>query len=237
MQHFLRGTTPAGLTDAGVRHLNHEKNVPEFNLLGAGIERMGELHKALSTIRATSDSRQTPEARAFRYKTVRDQALAKVGLINAQARKALDDRRERLRGEAFKKSGLLETYPQAQEVRQVLRGLSQKERDAEINAAIDRGDVWVIAAIRNFPPLLTGKIGMPISLIENLIIAKVAPELDAELEDLKTAETHLDIAVDTFAREAERMRDIEAEGRAVKDARATAEADAAFAKALGAPVE
>lgn len=140
--HYITGTIPAGLTSAGVRHLNHEKNVPEFNLLGAGIERMGELHKALSTIRATSDSRQTPEARAFKYKTVRDQALAKVGLINAQARKALDDRRERLRTEAFKKSGLLETYPQAQEVRQVLRGLSQKERDAEINAAIDRGDVW-----------------------------------------------------------------------------------------------
>lgn len=74
-------------------------------------------------------------------------------------------------------------------------------------------------------------------LIENLIISKVAPELDAELEDLKVAATHLDIAVDTFAREAERMRDIEAEGRAVKDAQATAGADAAFAKALGAPVE
>ncbi|MER8506757.1 hypothetical protein NKH91_01370 [Mesorhizobium sp. M0894] len=76
-----------------------------------------------------------------------------------------------------------------------------------------------------------------IRLYENLIISKTSPELDAELEDLKIAETHLSIAVDTFAREAERMRDTEAEGRAFEDAKAMTEANAAFAKALGTPVE
>ncbi|ESX68863.1 hypothetical protein NKJ87_06340 [Mesorhizobium sp. M0027] len=217
--------------------MNHEKNVPEFDLLGAGIERMGELHSALAKVRSTTDRRQTPEARAFEYRKLHDQALAKIGLITQQARKALSDRRERLRTEAFEKSGLNGKFPQADEVRQVLRGLSQKERDAEINAAIDRGEYWVIACIRGQSPLLTGKIGLPMSVIEDLIISRTSPALDTELEDLKIAETHLNIAVDTFAREAERMRDVEAEGRAFEDAKAMTEATAAFEKALGTPAQ
>lgn len=49
----------------------------------------------------------------------------------------------------------------------------------------------------------------------------------AELEDIAVFQNHLDIAVDAFAREAEKMRDVEAEGRAVKDAKAKTEASAA----------
>jgi hypothetical protein len=46
-----------------------------------------------------------------------------------------------------------------------------------------------------------------------------------------------DVEDGSGAHEAERMRDIEAEGRAFEDTKATAEANADFAKALGAPVE
>ncbi|MER9900378.1 hypothetical protein [Mesorhizobium sp. M0130] len=198
---------------------------------------MGEIHKALATVRATNDSRVTPEARAFEYAGLRDRAMAKVALIHKQAKKALDDRRERLRSEAFQKSGLNGNYPQAQEIRAVLRAMPQKERDAELNAAIDRGEYWIVACVRNQSPLLTGKIGMPMELYENLIISKTSPELDAQLQDIEIAHTHLTLAVDTFAMEAEKMRDVEAEGRAIKDARATAEATAGFAKAIGAAIE
>ena len=111
--------------------------------------------------------------------------------------------------------------------------MSQKERDAEINVAVDRGDAWLVASVVTFPDLLTGKTSLTKAQLTDLFIKRASPELEGELNTIETALEHLKFAEETFLEEAARMSDIEAEIQANNDAAKVANAQAVFAKAMG----
>lgn len=223
---------PALLSSNPVRG-NLSEDVPEFRHVMAAIDRLGDLHEGLAAIRGTSDSRVTREARAERYAEQLAAAKGMKAKIINNVRHDLNARRDRLRNAAIEKSGLNGNYPQAEEVRSVLRSLSKEERDKAINEAVDNGDAWIVAAFVKMPDLLTGKTSLSKAQLTDIFIKRATPELDVELDAIDTAFESLKLAEDTFDKHVEAMRDIEAENRANEDRRAVEEAEAAFAKAMG----
>lgn len=230
---MMKTTTRPAMLTASVARGNLPEDIPEFRHAIAAIDRLGELYEGLSAIRATNDSRVTPEARAERYAQQHQAALAMKASILNNARHDLNSRRERLRNVAIERSGLNGTYPQGEEVRRALRDLPPKERDKAINEAVDNGDAWIVGSVVRFPDLLTGKLSLSKAQLTDLFITRASPELPGELNAIDTAFQHLSLAEQTFEREAERMRDIEAENRANEDRKAVEEAEAKLSKALG----
>lgn len=224
---------PATLSSGAARRALDHLGVQEFQLTFATIDRLSELWSSLATLRETPDSRQTPESRALAYREQHQRAAARADALLRQAGDALAARRERLRADALRRSGLAETYPQAEEVRAVLRGLSQEERDRAVDEAIDAGQAWIIAAIRNYPPLLTGRLTKSPQMIEDLFLARTSPDLSEQMEQIDTAAQSLAFAADGYRRATETMRDLPAEDRADDDAKAVSEAEVSFARAMG----
>ena len=232
MTKFTKGIRPAMLSSAAARKALDHLNVEEFEYTFKTIDQLSEVWSSLSILRETADSRLTREARALAYRDQHRKAQEHAGTLLRVATERLEARRNTLRNDAFKRAGLLEQYPQAEEVRKALRELSQAERDSAISEAIDRGDAWIIASIRNFPPLLTGKLTMSREMIEDLFVDRAAPELREQMTEIDTALQSLDFAASSFNAATEEMRDIEAEDKANADAAKVAEAEAAFSKAI-----
>lgn len=229
---IVRNAKSSMLNSAIARNALKE-GVAEFDHAFRAIDKMGELVDSLEMLATTPDSRMTREARAERYATQREKAMTHAALVLNNARTDLANRRERLRNAAIEKSGLNGTYPQGEEVRRALRELPQKERDAAINEAVDRGDAWIVASVARFPDLLTGKTSLSKARLVDLFITGQSPELNEEMRAIEQAFEVLSFAEQSFTSEAERMSDPEAEERAAADAAAIAEAEAAFAKATG----
>jgi hypothetical protein len=156
-----------------------------------------------------------------------------AGQILNNARHDLNSRRDRLRNAAIERSGLNGNYPQGEEVRSALRELSPQDRDKAVQEAVDSGDAWIVGSVVRYPDLLTGKLSLSKAMLTDVFIERASPELHDELAAIDTAFEHLALAEDSFSREAERMRDIEAENRADADRKAIDEAEALFHKALG----
>ncbi|MGC4026210.1 MAG: hypothetical protein QM744_14340 [Mesorhizobium sp.] len=89
--------------------------------------------------------------------------------------------------------------------------MSDKDRNRAIADAIANGDTAVIASLRNVSPMLIGHTTVPVRELIQMHVNKVVPGLEAELADCETALYNLDLARQTFEKEAEKMRDLKAE--------------------------
>ncbi|TIM32153.1 MAG: hypothetical protein E5Y63_04625 [Mesorhizobium sp.] len=141
--------------------------------------------------------------------------------------------RDRLRHEAKGKAGLLATYPDTKEIRDVLRGMTPEDRDAAILHAVSKGDHAVIAALQAHE-LLVGPTSRPLKSIVDDFVAARAPEEMAKIQDLDTAEEHLTFAYQQFGKSIQAMRDIQAERDGEQGNKAAKEAEAKLGLALAA---
>ncbi|MAC34883.1 MAG: hypothetical protein CME38_14960 [Haliea sp.] len=115
----------------------------------------------------------------------------------------------------------------AAEIRQVLRGMPEKERSAAIRSAALGGDASVLLAVRNSPsPMLTGAHNVPVDSLARQMALQVDPELDQY-------ETSVSMAMDTVGNlykkftttVDQKMRDAMGEDLAASQSAAVAEAE------------
>jgi hypothetical protein len=208
-------------------------DLPEVAETVAVIDQLATVWTALDTVRRTADPTLTEEARALRYRAAWERAAESATAAVRRAATKLAEAQDRLRREARGRAGLLTDYGSAEEIRSVLRGLSQEDRDAAISHAATVGDAHVMAAIQAHE-LLVGPTTIPIRMLTDDYVAQRAPEQVASIADMGAALEHLELAFGQFSRSAADMRDLRAEVRGDEGVRAAHEAEAALGAALSA---
>lgn len=221
------------LSSAAAREaLDHVSN-PVYDGLFNTIDNLASLYDGLEAVRHNADPTQTAEANAIAYKR-------KYDGVKEQAQKLIDNRvaaivahEAKVVADANAKAGLDKRPPQADAVWATLRGMTQKDRDAAVLDAINRGDRVVIGAIvHSLSPLLTGTFTVPIETTVEHFLSMHAPELAEERENIETALNFLSNAAGAFKQTTEKMRDLAAEERAERGAAAAKEADAVLQSAM-----
>ena len=209
-----------------------ELDIPEMKHMLDALARKSDILAALDNFRTLADPTQTPEARALAFKDRYNKAMGTVTeLARSTAAKLMDDRAA-LRREAYGKAGLTVDYGNRSELLAVLRGMSERDRNAAIDAAIKRGDRQILSALHNAHELLVGPTSIPIKSLIEQFVAEAAPVETLKVAKLDEAEAYLEMAYSAVAKTAEEMRDLPAEERGERGAQAAKEAEAALALAL-----
>ncbi|MER9860641.1 hypothetical protein [Mesorhizobium sp. M0185] len=206
-------------------------DVPEVAGVLSALGQLTGLWDGLDAVRTTSDPLITKEAAALRYLDNYRKATALATQAVRSAGMKVLEAKDRLRHEARGRAGLLATYPDGQELRTVLRSMSQKDRDAAILHAVSNGDHAVVAALQAHE-LLVGHTSRPLKSIVDDFIAERAPEEMSRIADLDSAAEHLQLAWQMFAKSVEGMRDLQGERDGEQGTKAAREAEAKLGLAL-----
>ncbi len=110
--------------------------------------------------------------------------------------------------------------------------LSERDRNAAIDAAIKTGDRQILSALHNAHELLVGPTSIPVKSLIGQFVAEAAPVETLKIAKLDEAESYLTMAYEAVGKTAEEMRDLPAEERGERGAQAAREAEAALALAL-----
>ncbi|TIL72281.1 MAG: hypothetical protein E5Y65_26030 [Mesorhizobium sp.] len=206
-------------------------DMPELVGVFAALGQLSGLWDGLDATRSAVDPTMTREAAALKYKAGFEKATTlATAAVRASGSKIMEAR-DRLRHEARGKAGLLATYPDTKEIRDVLRAMTQEDRDAAILHAVSKGDHAVIAALQAHE-LLVGPTSRPLKSIVDDFVAARAPEEMAKIQDLDTAEEHLTFAYQQFGKSIQDMRDLQAERDGEQGNKAAKEAEAKLGLAL-----
>jgi hypothetical protein len=209
-----------------------ELKIPELDHLFDTLARKGDILGALDSFRRTGDPRATDEARALNFKTQFDRSISTITDLTRKTAAKLADDKARLRHDAFGKAGLGVDYGDRAEIRQVLRGMSDRDRNAAIDSAIKNRDMHVLTAVNAAHELLIGKTSLPVQTMIEQYVAETAPEETLKIAKLTEAEDYLSMAYGEVAKSAEAMRDLPAEERGESGIRAAKQAEASLALAL-----
>jgi hypothetical protein len=223
-----------GLLQADIMRANIRPtslDLPEIAGAIGTVSQLATIWGALDTVRRTADPTLTEEARALRYRAAWERAAETATTAVRRAAIRLTEAQDKLRREARGRAGLLTDYGDGEELRSVLRGLSQADRDAAIAHAATVGDAHVMAAVQAHE-LLVGPTTLPIGTITDSYVSERAPDEVARIADMASALEHLQLAFDQFRKSAEDMRDLQAEVRGDEGVRAAHEAEAALGAAL-----
>jgi hypothetical protein len=205
--------------------------LPEIGDAVRVVDQLAGIWSALDDVRSSADPTLSPEARAHRYRAAWERAAETATTAVRRAALRLTEAQDRLRREARGRAGLSADYDDAEELRSVLRAMSQEDRDAAIAHAADSGDAHIMAAIQGHK-LLVGPTSIPIAVITDSYVSERAPDEVARIADIGSALEHLELAFGQFRKSAEDMRDRGAEVRADEGVRAAREAEAALGTAL-----
>ncbi len=209
-----------------------ELDIPEMRHMLDALAQKHDILAALDTARRTGDPTMSPEGRALAFKANYTRAMTTItDLTRKTAAKLMDDRAA-LRREAFGKAGLTVDYGNRSELLAVLRSMSEKDRNAAIDAAIKTGDRQVLSAINGAHELLVGPTSIPVNALIEQFVAEQAPIETLKIAKLDEAEGYLEMAYSAVAKTAEEMRDLPAEERGEAGVKAAREAEAALALAL-----
>lgn len=209
-----------------------ELDIPEMQHMLDALARKADILAALDNFRTLADPTQTPEARALAFKDRYNKAMKTItDLARSTAAKLMDDRAA-LRREAYNRAGLLADYGNRSELLAVLRGMSERDRNAAIDAAIKRADRQILSALHNAHELLVGPTSIPVRSLIEQFVSETAPVETLKVAKLDEAESYLTMAYEAVARTAEEMRDLPAEERGERGVQAAKEAEAALALAL-----
>lgn len=136
---------------------------------------------------------------------------------NIDVRNLVSDGYSRI-NEAIEKECNLVPSENAVEIRNVLRSMTSEARNKAISEAIESGDSEIISAIKHGNALTTGMPKQQVSQIVSAYTAKVAPQLldetkalDEVFESAKLIINHMVTAADTYEKQHEVARILEAE--------------------------
>ena len=177
----------APLPPFNVPEQTHEGNIPSGNLGSVATARKyleltrGRDFNRLAEMRAKPDPRVPMAAHL--------DELAKEGAkLKAESQKAYDAALKAVDADIASNEGFLEAMggfkagSQAAEIRGVLRGMAEQERQAAIGDAVESLDEELLACILSSHPLALGVSADFKAAMRNRYIAKVAPDALAERE-------------------------------------------------------
>ena len=149
---------PRGLAEM-VQHLRAQMPADSLHAHHRAIvERLGQLADAVSgldRIAASPDPAVPKAAHALRVKTAAKSLEAKANAINQMIAGSVQSGTVDLSAAIDNFAGLrADEY--APEIRNALRGLSQKERDEQLRNAVDAGHASVVAAMTSAPACVVG---------------------------------------------------------------------------------
>lgn len=231
----VRGTRlrPPSLSSTSARRLLGHREEPIFGSVLQAIDNLASLYDGLDAVRRNQSPLHTAEANALAYRKQHEAAAARAeALVKAQIAK-LVDYEDNAKRAAFQKAGLSADPRGGDEIRAALRAMSQRQRDAAVAAAADRGDAGVLAAIMHSPsPILTGAITVPIETLTRQFVERAAPELNRDLTDVEAGVETLGMAWQAFQKASAELRDIGAEQRGDVGEAAARDAAAALSAAM-----
>lgn len=229
-----RHIRPATVSSTGARTRLGHLSDPVFSRTLSTLDQMAAIYEGILDVRNNQSPLNTRETNAVEYKKAADAAIAKAQQVARAAHQAVAERMADLSIAAEGKAGLHSEHPGAAEIRGALKGMSQKERDAAIMAAVDAGDKALISAVLHAPsPITHGPVTIPRETLIKEVVNRANPTLENEMADLEFALQSLSLAHDGFESGAKKLRDIGAEDRALEGSAAAATARGKLAAAMG----
>ena len=222
------------LSSKAVRKLLEHRNNHEFRRAFSFLDESGKRFDALVTIHQNPDPRVSPERNAFLFRTSLDQSQKLVKRQAQDVMVALRDLEKRVIDESWSAAGLREPIPEAhlQEIRASLRGMTQKQRDAAVAAAAERGDAATMQAVLNAPSEVThGQLTISAESLARRMAEQINPDLPQLLDDINTAFDRVEGAAVSFHRDTHPLRDVVAETRGDEQMRRSEQARQMLASA------
>lgn len=192
------------------------------------IDQMGSLYDAMHAAQKSVSPHETIEARAMRYEKQFEQAKAKAERVLENAYGRLQAKMEAIRSAGLFQAGLASPPEGAQEIRAALRGMTAKERDKAISDAFERGDVQVLASIRDANPVTWGGTGLPIDQQFDAFIDRMTPDLVEQRKAIRDTVQAIELATDAFLEAAGKWHDPLAAARGRQQQAEFERADAAL---------
>lgn len=161
-------------------HQNKIANSPYFHI----VNRMSKAVVALENLSLNRNPMQTEEAHISNVaksakKLLNESLMAKDELFNVYGNALV-----KISSEIENKGNIFVNETQAQEIRQALRQMPEKERLKALNNALESKDGQVIKAIQNSSSLLTGIEKEHAEKMYTMLESRVAPELVEQREQL-----------------------------------------------------
>lgn len=222
---------PALLSSKAIRDQLSHRTESEFEGAAGVIDDMRAKFEALRVLHATPDPAMTKEARALRYAKQLESTRKYVLKAATNAVDHLTTLEEKICAAATSKAGLDKRLPphEEAEVRAALRQMSDKERTRAITQAAERGDVYLLNAVRFAPSAVTiGPHTAAVDALFEMLLDSAAPTLKGDLADIETAVNHVTLAAGAFGKHSEALRDPILEARGEENNAALREAEKAL---------
>ena len=213
------------------RHFGEHAGREGFKQIRQEIEGLGKLMQSLIDVREQKDETKTAATIALEYGKKYQQAQEHVKKRVDMAISKLVEMGEANDRVLVENSGLTKLSGREAEYREVLRGMTDKQRKAFIRKAVENRQPEVLNAIMDAPPELSGLREDYIQGQKDLYIELHHPEYKQEKDLIDTAGQMLALAVDGFKRQSEKIRDPYLEIEAEEKKKRADAADANF-KAL-----
>lgn len=201
---------PATLSSTALQNAVGHRISHEFTHAIAAINQLSGLYDSLIVLHDTPDPSRTKEARALRYKQQHEAAIRKAKTLLEQVAGNMDTLARKARESAEQKAGLHEHMSDAlaAELRGALRSLPEKDRNAAIMSAATHKEVGILKAVIESPSaLLIGPVSVPLDQIITDYLDTADPSYRETRQDVESAQTHFEFALDTFITETKKLRD------------------------------
>lgn len=171
------------------------------------IEGLGKLMQGLIDVRESKDPTKTAAAIALEYGQKFEKAQDVVKRRVERVSSILANLSEEADRSLIEKSGLYRNTGREAEFREVLRGMTEKQRKDFIKRSIDNGQPEVLSAIMDAPAELSGLNDEFVTNAKEQYIGLHFPEYRQERELVESAAELVELAVDGFRHQSSKIRD------------------------------
>lgn len=192
------------------------------------IGKLGEMVEGLAAVREMPDPTKPKEAVALEYlnKYERTRNAAQQALLSAANR--LQAAQNNAKAAMLSKTKLHAPSARAAEIRATFRQLSENERLAFLDKAVNTGNSEILAAVLDAPVELSMLPQDKVNAAQRVYIAQHAPEYEEVTTALDAAQMRLELAYDAFLKESDNLRDRGTEAQAEQGQKAAQEASKAL---------
>lgn len=192
------------------------------------IDGLGKLMQSLIDIREQKDPTKTAAAIALEYGQKFEKAQDTVKRRIERLSSILANLSEEADRTLIEKSGLYRNTGREAEFREVLRGMTEKQRKDFVKRAVDNGQPEVLSAIMDAPPELSGLTDEYVTNAKEQYIGLHFPEYARERGLINDAAELVELAVDGFRHQSSKIRDPYLEVEADEAKKRADAADAEF---------
>lgn len=213
------------------RILESKMTDPDYRQIHSTIAAFGNLYDGLAAIKDNRDPTKTQAAIELDHSKAYDRATETATRRMKDAIGRLAKMEEKLNEGLNIKFGFNRPHPNAAEYREVLRGMTESNREAFIRRSIDEGNADILYAVSDAPAELSKLTKDRVEKMRKVFIDKHAPDYREEIELIDKATEHLSLSYETFSKSTRELKDPNLEIKANQEKTLADTADANF-KAL-----